>query len=895
MYQLFVSDKEEKMKFGKKSASKGTAKKRSKPEKQKKQRKSLFIKKFALTLIACILIFVISIGCALTGLVGGAVYAYIETAEPITDEQLIAKASNRTTLIYDSKGNIIQKLTGRDNMDSEPVTDKEVPQYLKDAIISIEDERFEQHPGVDIQGVINAGLGFVKSILTGSSEATRGGSTITQQVVKNITGDRTRSIKRKVQEGYAAILLEQKLEKWQILELYMNLGYWGNSCTGVQSASKKYFGKPVSELSLAQCALLAGITKNPAKYNPFTEKGREYAKERQEVILGKMLELGKITKEQYDQAIKEDLKYAPKSKSQKVSSVQSYFVDQVIVDVRKALMEEMNISATMANYMIYGGGLEIYTTMDPKIQADMDSVFMDETYFPLVNETARRQLEHPQGAMAIIDVQNGHVKALYGGYGKKEASNTLNRASSSLMKRQPGSTVKPIVAYGPAIDMKLITAATVIDDKAVYMLTGKDSERVYPTNYNNRYDGLTTVRNAIKNSVNVVAAVVWRDFLGADNSIEYLKKSGIDREKEKYISLVLGGWEQGINPLQLAASYVPFAHEGLYYEPTTFTMVKDSNGKVLLDRTNVKVNIVYSEQTAFIMTDLLQEVTRGRTSPYPYSGTAASNINEEVIGMPVAVKTGTTQSNIDKWLVGYTPYYAAAVWYGYDNSGGEPIPVKTEEMWQAHKIWAAVMKKVHEDLPWKDFNEMPDDIVKKQICIYSGKVATELCKRDPRGNATITEYFIKGTEPRDDDVCTVHVEAQVCTESHDTMQRNLLAGPYCPADKVETKVFIQREIPYLPEKPNEKAPRDVVYELPAGEYCTVHGAPPIPTDDDPFNDIFDWLWPSDGHGNDPVTGGGQHHDLQDGSSWYEEVPGGSASDITRENAGYDWPENEPLE
>ena len=394
---------------------------------------------------------------------------------------------------------------------------------------------------------------------------------------------------------------------------------------------------------MAQCALLAGITKNPAKYNPFTEKGREYAKERQEVILGKMLELGKITKEQYDQAIKEDLKYAPKSKSQKVSSVQSYFVDQVIVDVRKALMEEMNISATMANYMIYGGGLEIYTTMDPKIQADMDSVFMDETYFPLVNETARRQLEHPQGAMAIIDVQNGHVKALYGGYGKKEASNTLNRASSSLMKRQPGSTVKPIVAYGPAIDMKLITAATVIDDKAVYMLTGKDSERVYPTNYNNRYDGLTTVRNAIKNSVNVVAAVVWRDFLGADNSIEYLKKSGIDREKEKYISLVLGGWEQGINPLQLAASYVPFAHEGLYYEPTTFTMVKDSNGKVLLDRTNVKVNIVYSEQTAFIMTDLLQEVTRGRTSPYPYSGTAASNINEEVIGMPVAVKN-TTQA-----------------------------------------------------------------------------------------------------------------------------------------------------------------------------------------------------------------------------------------------------------
>lgn len=892
------------MKFGKRTAANGAGKKRKrtpKPDRPHKQKKPSFIKKFALTLIVCILVFVLAIGCALAGLVGGAVYAYIETAEPITDEQLIAKASNRTTLIYDAKGNIIQKLTGKDNMDSEPVTDKEVPQYLKDAIISIEDERFDQHPGVDIQGVINATLGFVKSILTGSSESTRGGSTITQQVVKNITGDTTRSIKRKVQEAYAAILLEQKLEKWQILELYVNLGYWGNSCTGVQSASKKYFGKPVSELSLAQCALLAGITKNPAKYNPFTEKGREHAKERQEVILGKMLELGKISQDEYDKAIKEDLKYAPKNSSQKSTNVQSYFVDQVIVDVRNALMEEMNISATMANYMIYGGGLEIYTTMDPKIQADMDSVFMDDTYFPMVNETAKRQMEHPQAAMAIIDVQNGHVKALYGGYGKKEASNTLNRASSSLMKRQPGSTAKPIVVYGPVIDMKAATAATVVDDRAVYMLTGKDAERAYPTNYNDRYDGLTTIRNAIKNSVNVVAAVVWRDMLGADNSIEYLKKAGIDRQKEKYISLVLGGWEQGLNPLQLAASYVPFAHEGLYYEPTTFTLVKDSNGKVILDRKAAKVNIVYSEQTAFIMTELLKEVTKGRTSPYPYSGTAVTNINEDTIGMPVAAKTGTTQSNIDKWLVGYTPYYAAAVWYGYDNSGGEPIPVKTEEMWQAHKIWAAVMKKVHEGLPRKEFNDMPDGIVTKEICIYSGKIATELCKHDQRGNAVITEYFIKGTEPRDDDTCKVHVEAQICTESKDTMGRNLLAGPYCPADNVETKVFIQRDPPYLPEKPNEKAPRDVVYELPAGEYCTVHGAPPEPEPgtNDPLDDMIDWLWPFGRIDSDPPAGNGQNNgnqqDPRDGSSLYEGDTGEDTWDSILGNNGLDWPEHLPLE
>ena len=211
----------------------------------------------------------------------------------ITDEQLVLKTSNKTTVIYDSKGNIIQKLTGRDNMDSEWVPDKDVPKYLKDAIISIEDERFDSHPGIDIQGIFQAGLGFFKSIISDSGVQSRGGSTITQQVIKNITGNTRRSLQRKVQEWYAAVELEKRYEKWQILELYVNLGYWGNSCIGVQSASKKYFGKPVSELSLAQCALLAGITKNPGTYNPFTEKGRKEAKKRQEIILGKMLELAK--------------------------------------------------------------------------------------------------------------------------------------------------------------------------------------------------------------------------------------------------------------------------------------------------------------------------------------------------------------------------------------------------------------------------------------------------------------------------------------------------------------------------------------------------------------------------------------------------------------------------
>ncbi|HEX2944734.1 MAG TPA: transglycosylase domain-containing protein [Clostridia bacterium] len=788
----------------------------------KNKKKTSSAWKFIFTTLKFLLIFIIALGCVAAGITGGAVLGYIKTAEPITDEQLATKISGGTTVIYDSKGNVIQKLTGSDNMDSEPISSKDAPQYLKDAIISIEDERFESNAGIDLQGMIYGGIGFVKSIVTGSNSGTRGGSTITQQVVKNITGNTKRSLERKVQEWYLAIQLNNKLEKWQILELYMNLSYFGNSCTGVQAASRKYFGKPVQELTLAQSALLAGITKYPGTYNPFTESGRKAAKTRQEVILAKMLELGKINQQQYEEAINEDLHYAPKSQSQKVTSVQSYFVDQVISDVRNALMEQLNISRTMANYYIYGGGLEIHTTLDQNIQADMDSVFTDDQYFPLLNKSAQQQGEHPQAAMAVIDAQNGQVRALYGGYGKKEASNTLNRASSSLMKRQPGSSIKPIVVYAPAIDLKKITPATIIDDVPVYMLGGKDSEREYPSNYDNAHDGLTSVRNGLKNSVNVVAARIWRDMLGPDNSVEYLKKVGIDRTNEKYISLVMGGLETGVNPLQMAAAYVPFAHKGLYFEPTTFTEVKDANGKVIIDRRAANFNVAYSEKTAFIMEDMMKEVTKGRDSTYPHSGTAAANVNEKIIGMPVAGKTGTTSSNIDKWFVGYTAYYTAAVWYGYDNNGTEPIKLTTKEYDQAQKIWAAVMAKVHEGLPKKDFT-MPAGIVQKKICIYSGKVATPLCEKDPRGDATKMEYFIKGTEPRDDDPCTVHVEAQVCTESKDALGRNLLAGPYCPPDKVVTKVFIQRPTPYVPTKPGEKQPKDIAYELPAGEYCPIHG------------------------------------------------------------------------
>ena len=789
----------------------------------KKAKKSSPAKKFTFTVIKVLIISFIAISFAAVGIVGGAIYGYIKTA-PKIDFKSLTESMNKTTFIYDSKNNVISKLTGKDNKDSEPISYKEAPQFLKDAIISIEDERFETHPGIDIRRIFSAGISFI----TNSGSPTHGGSTITQQVVKNITGNTKRSLQRKVQEWYAAIQLERMSSKWQILEMYMNYSYWGHGSRGVQSASKKYFGKPVSDLSLAESALLAGITNSPGTYDPFTEKGREKAKNRQEIILKKMLELGKIDQKQYDQAIKEPMQYASQSESLKVTNVQSYFVDQVIVDVRDALMKENNISSTMALYMIYNGGLKIYTTMDPEIQSYMDEVFTDDKYFPQVNKEAAKLLEHPQASMVILDAQNGQVKAMYGGYGKKEASNTLNRASSTLMKRQPGSSIKPLAVYAPAIDLGLITPATVIDDVPVYLRSGDTSvkksewEKPYPNNYDGQHDGLTSVRNALKASINVVAAKIWTDYLKPDNSLAYLKKVGIDRPNERYLSIVMGGLSEGVNPLQMAAAYVPFTHKGMYYETSTYTVVKDSEDKVVLEK-KPKYDAVLSEQAAFLMADMMKEVTKPQNSTYPHGGTAASYISEKIIGMPVAGKTGTTSDNRDKWFVGYTPYYVAATWYGYDNKI-KPIELQSDEYNQAMKIWAAVMAKVHKNLEKKDF-PVPPGIVKKKICIYSGKVASELCAKDPRGDTTREEYFIKGTEPKDENVCTMHVVAKVCTESKDALNRNLLAGPYCPPNMVVDKVFIQRPVPYVPVKPGEKAPKDLIYELPAGEYCPVHGPP----------------------------------------------------------------------
>lgn len=787
-------------------------------------------KKFFFTVAKMLLIFFVALSFAIGGILGGAILGYMKMATPIKDEDLLSK--DLTTFIYDSKGNMLKPLTGKDNINREWAGYEEIPNYLKDAFVAVEDSRFFKHRGVDIIGIMRA----VTRKALNPSRKMEGGSTITQQLARNITGQKQVTLQRKVQEWYQAVDLEKRYKKWQILEAYMNLVYFGNSYYGVKSAAKGYFGTDISELSLAQCALLAGVTNNPYIYNPYTEKGRNSAKDRQKIILRLMLEQGKIDQKQYEQALSEEIDFCEKSEAKKSTTTQSYFVDQVILDVKKALMKEKGMSETMALAKIYSGGLKIYTTMDPDVQRSMDEVFNDSKYFIGVEAKTKKLLEHPEAGMVVIDPETGEVKGMRGGYGELKASMTLNRATQ--ISRQPGSSFKPIAVYAPALDLHKITPATVIDDIPVYYGTGKNKGRPYPNNYDHNYNGLTTIRNAVKRSVNVVAAQVWMD-VGPDQSLSYLKKVGIDRPEERYLSIAMGGLHKGVNPMQMTAAYVPFVHKGMYFEPLTYTKVTDSNDKIVIEK-KPKYEAVYDERTAFLMTSMMREVTSspGGTA---YPGGIIKNGNGKTILS--AGKTGTTSDNKDKWFVGFSPYYVAATWYGYDH----PRQLVGQERRQALIIWHDVMEKIHKNKEPADFKQ-PSGLVKKAVCIYSGKVPSPLCSSDPRGNAVREEYFIKGTEPRSDEQCDVHVLAKVCTQSKDAWGKNLLAGPYCPPGSVVEKVFVQRIVPYVPKVIGEKAPKDwELYELPAGEYCPIHGEPE-----------YDFNNPPEGNSENGINGNNQN-------------------------------------
>lgn len=763
----------------------------------KKRHGQLFI--FITTVLKILLMCLLLVSFAAAGILGGLIFGYIKTSTPIKPEQLDLK--NITSFVYDSKGNEIMQLKGEQNRIL--VEHDSIPDHLRNAYISIEDKRFYEHKGIDLIRISSAVFSFLKP-----GGNMHGGSTITQQLVKNITGDMRRTLKRKVQEQYLALQLEKHLSKEKILDLYMNLIYMGGNYYGVETASQVYFGKSVKDLTLAQCASLAGVTNFPGIYAPISEKNIKKNIERQQTILLEMKKSGYITEQQYQQALKEDLKFVASGKNKvKTVKTQSFFVDQVIIDVKKDLIAS-GMSSQLADKTIYSNGIKIYSTMDPDIQKGMDEVFTNDKYFPII----KRNLQHPQAAMVIMDPATGQVKALYGGYGQKTGDLILNRATQ--IQRQPGSTFKPIADYAPAIDMKLITAASVFDDAPSYL--NPASKSPYPTNYTKGYySGLTSIHTALYQSINVVAAKTWLK-LGASLSLKYLARNGINLNKENdgNLSIAMGGLHDGVNTLKMAAAYVPFVNDGVYKEPITYTKVLDKDGNVLLEKKSKSTMVYDNEGTAFIMTRMMQDVCRIGTASTKGLGLIQNG------KIATAGKTGTTSDNRDKWFVGYTPYYVGATWYGYDKNS----KLSPEEYNQALIIWHEVMEKAHANLKPKEFKQSTA-VIKRAVCKYSGKTPSDLCARDPRGNAIIEEYFLPGTEPKSGEVCDVHVVKQVCKDSKDGFGRNNLFGPGCPQGSLIESVFVQRKVPYNKARAADPYPSDWKYQAPAG-YCTIHGGSP---------------------------------------------------------------------
>lgn len=715
-------------------------------------------KKILKRILIAVVVFIIILAGICAGLIFGLAGKYA-----MTKNDLIINYSNST--VVDQDGKVIAVLSAKENR--KILTKSEMGDYLPKAFVAIEDKRFYSHHGVDISRTGAA----VVTFLFNKGESSFGGSTITQQLVKNVTNEKedegVAGAVRKIKEMVRAYQVENILSKDQILELYMNIIFLGGNVYGVGMASEYYFSKDAEDLSLAESAFIAGITHSPNYYNPFIAEPRtDKIKSRTKTVLKEMEDQGKINSDEHNKAV-EEVENGLNFKQGTIIDKASYssHTEALVKQIINQLVNEKGMDKEYAETYLYSSGFTIHSTEISSIQDIMEEEYAKTKY--QVKTTVEKKVdgemkkvkEQAQSAMAVIDHSNGYVVGAVGVLGEKGAGE-LNRVTQA--PRQPGSSIKPIAVYGPALQEGVITAASVYDD--VPLKYGSWT----PGNAYSGYKGLSNMRQALRISQNTVAIQVLEDFT-PKKSIEYLKRLGVTTlsdEKDNSLPLALGGINWGITPLEMAGAYAAIANDGEYITPTFYTKVVDSEGNTILEPTQNKER-VFSEQNAYILKQLLIEPTKS-------GGTATAC---KISNMDTAAKTGTTNSKKDKWLCGFTPYYTAATWYGYDT----PTAVPSGATSNASTIWKNVMSKIHKDLKSAKF-EKPDDIVTATVCKDSGLLATDLCKNDPRGSRVYTEYFVKGTVPTK--TCTCHVEAEICKVS------NKVAGEFCT--EKEKKVFITR-------------------------------------------------------------------------------------------------------
>lgn len=758
-------------------------------------------------------IFTVILICAVTGIIVGTAFAvYVKNyIDPELDETLFTTGSTTqtTTLYYykytDRKNRIgeaveleDQRLYGTQNSMWASYT--AIPQDLKDAFVSIEDKRFWDHDGVDWIRTTKAMLNF----FVGFNDATGGGSTITQQLIKNLTDYDDVTIQRKVQEMLNALNLEKTKSKEEILELYLNIVPLSQKCYGVQAAASTYFNKDVSELSLIECVSLASITKYPTKYDPI--QNPENNRERRDFILELMLEQGYITTEEFELAYDKELTLNVQPRSVSAISTNSWYTDTVIEDIISDLMEQKGYTRQLASNLLYSGGLSIYTLMDPEIQSVMEEAYYKNS--PEDGFPANSSGIPAESAMVITDPVTGDLLGIVGARGEKSANLILNYATQT--KRPPGSSFKPISVYAPAIEEGIINWASVYDDVPVSF-----EPYPWPGNTPAYYYGLTNIRAAIQRSANTIAVRVLMD-LGIEKSFSYLTgELGITTLVERgtyadgsgftdkgLAALALGQPNYGCTVREMAAAYGALANKGIFNKCRSYLYVYDSNGDILLSN-DYKGSVVFSEQTAFITTKLLETVVQ--------TGGTASRITLDNY-VNVAGKTGTSNNDYDRWFVGYTPYYVGAVWYGYATPKNMTAELATSP---CVVIWQNIMTKLHQKyiddaaagkITLRAF-DMPSGIVTATYCIDSGKLIADACRLDPRGSRAEVGYFTADTVPTEYCDCHVKVLYDVVTGG--------VATSTCPAENVREVGLITVERRFPTQVPVTDA-QYVFRTLPAG-------------------------------------------------------------------------------
>ncbi len=783
-------------------------------------------KKLLLSIMNLSLLFILAVGIIGICMGLGIFKGVIDSAPSIENVQVTP--TGFSTFVYDLEGNQIAKLISQ-NSNRIPVTQDMIPEDLAHAFVAIEDERFYEHNGIDIKGIFRAAyIG-----ITNGFHFTEGASTITQQLLKNnVFTDWTSeqgfadSMKRKIQEQYLAIELTKTMSKDDVLLNYMNTINLGQNTLGVQAASLRYFNKSVNSLTLSECAVIAGITQNPSRFNPISHPDDNA--NRRKKVLGNMLDQGYITQAEYDEAMADDVysRIQVVNEDSEESMVNTYFVDALTDDVMNDLLAA-GYNETQAFTLLYSGGLKIYSTQDPHIQGICDEVFSNEENYPsntrwylnyaltikkangdfenhstemfrahyreqdpsfnLIydsQEDAYAQIEdyknafvgdgdevfdesvnltpQPQVSITVEDQHTGYVVAMVGGRGTKEGSKTLNRATDTT--RQPGSTFKIVAAYAPALDSAGLTLATVVNDAPFNYANGRPVRNWWGDSYR----GLNSLRKGIIDSMNIIA-VKTLTMITPQLGFDYVKNFGfstvVDRKEitvngETQIfsdiqqSLALGGITEGVTNEELNAAYAAIANGGTYIKPKLYTRVIDHDGNVILDNTQPDSRQVIKETTAWLLTSAMMDVvTQGTGSSVNFGN------------MAIAGKTGTTSDYNDIWFAGYTPYYTATTWAGYDNNTKLR---KGDERNVAKKLWRAVMAKIHEDLPSEAFQMPASGLVQATVCARSGKLPIAgLCDGTLR-----TEYFAEGTVPTES--CDVHYQGMICQYC------NLPASEQCP-------------------------------------------------------------------------------------------------------------------